>query len=81
MKVADLTVGPLGVNGVLEGVEYFFEREGGVCLAVIDFPDVTVGTWADLFGEGVSGKDVIFNLFCHFYIIGFKFIIFSPLNS
>jgi hypothetical protein len=43
MKVADLAVGPLGVYGVLEGVEYFFEGESGVCLAVVYFPDVTIG--------------------------------------
>jgi hypothetical protein len=41
---------------------------------------MSVGTRAYLFGECVSGKDMIFNLFCHFYIIGFKFIIYSPLT-
>lgn len=81
MQVADLSVGPLRVNWVLEGVEYFFESKSGVGFAIGNLPNVTVGTWADLFCERVSGKNVIFNLFCHFYIIGFKFIIFSPLNS
>lgn len=81
MQIADLSVGPLRVYRVLEGVEYFFESKCGVVLAISHLPDVAVGTGADLLGEGVSGKNVIFNLFCHFYIIGFKFIIFSPLNS
>lgn len=43
VQVADLSVGSLRVYGVLEGVEYFFESESGVGLAIRNFPDVTVG--------------------------------------
>lgn len=44
VQVADLSVGALCVDGVLEGVEDFLEGEGGVVLAVGDFPDVAVCT-------------------------------------
>jgi hypothetical protein len=81
MQVAYLAVGTLCVDGVLEGVEYFFERQCAICFAVCHLPDVAVCTGTDLFGEGVTGKDVTFNLFCHFYVIGFKFIIFDTLNA
>lgn len=81
MQVAYLAVGALCVDGVLEGVEYFFKRQCSICFAVCHLPDMAVGTGTDLFGEGVTGKDVAFNLFCHFYIIGFKFIIFDTLNA
>lgn len=43
MQVADLSVGALRVYGVLEGVEYFFESECGVGLAIGNLPDVAVG--------------------------------------
>ena len=81
MQVAYLAIGALCVDGVLEGVEYFFKRQCSICFAVCHLPDMAVGTRTDLFGEGVTGKDVAFNLFCHFYIIGFKFIIFDTLNA
>lgn len=81
MQVAYLAIGALCVDGVLEGVEYFFKRQCSICFAVCHLPDMAVGTGTDLFGEGVTGKDVAFNLFCHFYIIGFKFIIFDTLNA
>ena len=66
MKVAYLAVGALGVDRVLEGVEDLFEGEGLVGFAVGDFPDVTIGTGANFFGERVAGEDVGLNLFSHF---------------
>lgn len=78
VEVADLAVGALCVYGVLEGVENFLEGEGGVGLAIGHFPDVAVCTRTDLFGEVVACEDVGFNLFCHFYISGFKFLSISP---
>lgn len=55
----------LRIGGVLEGIEYFFEGEGVASLLVSDFPDVSVGSTADLLLQAVSLEDVGFDLLCH----------------
>ena len=66
VQIYDLAIGPLGVDRVLKGIEYFFQGQGLVCFAVDYLPNVSVCTRAHLFGEGVAGQHVMFNFFRHF---------------
>lgn len=45
----NFAVGPLGVGGMLEGVEYFFQSKDFACPFICDFPDMAIGSAADLF--------------------------------
>jgi hypothetical protein len=65
MEEDNFAIGALGVCGVLEGIEYFFECEEFAGFDLVDFPDVTVGATADFFEEFVAGKDVRFDVFSH----------------
>ena len=55
MQEDNFAIGALGVCGVLEGIEYFFECEEFAGFDLVDFPDVTVGATADFFEEFVAG--------------------------
>ena len=53
LEDGDLSVGPLGVGGVLEGVEYFLKCEDLPRLLALDLPDVPVGARAEFFEDFV----------------------------
>jgi hypothetical protein len=38
----NFSVGALGIGGVLEGIEYFFECEGFPSFFIIDFPNMSI---------------------------------------
>jgi hypothetical protein len=65
----DLSVGALCVGGVAEGVEVFFEGVDVVGTFVVHFPDVAVGSTADLFEDVEFGEDVGFDLVAHNKIV------------
>ena len=54
VEVADLSVGALGIDRVLEGIEYLLQCEGAASTAVGDLPNVSVGARSHLLGETVS---------------------------
>jgi hypothetical protein len=62
---AYFAVGTLSVHGMLEGIEYFFEREGYASLAVCHLPNMTVGARPDLLGDVISCEHVLFYLLGH----------------
>lgn len=72
----DFAESALGVGGVLERIEYFLEGEGLVGFFIGYFPDMPVGSAAQLLHQGVFPKDMVLYLFAHFLyflIIIFKF--------
>lgn len=54
MQVADLPVGALGVDRVLEGIEYLLQRKGCVALAIAHLPHVPIRTRTNLLRQAVS---------------------------
>ena len=73
VQVADLPVGALGVDRVLEGVEYLLQGECCPALPLAHLPHVPVRPRTHLLRQAVASQNVALNLFCHFYISGFKF--------
>ncbi len=69
LEECDLAEGPLGVGGVLEGIEDLFQSESISWFLVCNFPDMAVGATAYLFDEGVFLENMCFNLFCHVFFI------------
>jgi hypothetical protein len=65
----DLTVGALGICGVLEGVKNFLKSEDLVGLAVPDLPDVPVGSASDFPEDFVLFQDVLLYILCHGWTI------------
>lgn len=65
----DFSIGPLGVGGMLESIEYFFEGKGLSCFLISDFPDDSIGSASNFFEDGVSLKDVGFYFLWHFLFI------------
>lgn len=51
MQKYDLSIGPLGVCGMLESIKYFFESEDISGFFVVDFPDMPIGSTANFFNK------------------------------
>jgi hypothetical protein len=61
----DLSVGALGVSGVLKGVEYLFKGVGFVGTAVDGLPDVAVGSTAQQLLGLEEMEDVLVDFLAH----------------
>ena len=64
----DFPVGSLGVDFVVEGIEYFFECVLVFVKFVEDFPDVAVGAAAEEFLDVVEFEDVGFDFLTHGFL-------------
>lgn len=54
VEVADLSVGALGIDRVLEGIEYLLQGEGCVGLAIAYLPHVTICPRTHLLDQAVA---------------------------
>lgn len=56
-----LTVRSLGISSMLKGVKYFLQGKDAFGWLFLNFPDVSVGTWSDLFEDCEAFKEVAFD--------------------
>lgn len=61
----DLSVGPLGICGIREGIEIFLQGLYCFCLPVDDFPHVPVCPTSNLFDKLEVFKDMRLNFISH----------------
>lgn len=54
VEVADLSVGALGIDRVLEGIEYLLQGEGCVGLAIAYLPHVAICPRTHLLDQAVA---------------------------
>ena len=73
----DFPISPLGVSGVLKGVEYFFEGIDLFGGTIFDFPDVTVSPRSHLLQNVVTPQNMVFNMaglvLIHFNIYNYSY--------
>ena len=61
----DLSVCTLGISGVIECIKVFLQSLDLPTFLVCDFPDVSIGSAADLLDDVKTGQDVSLDVFAH----------------
>ena len=64
----NLSEGPLGISGILEGIEILLQSNNFLGSFIDGFPNDTVGTLTKLLENLVLFQNVSFDFFSHFQI-------------
>lgn len=73
----NLSVGSLGICGMLESIEYFFECQSLISFFIGNLPDMPIGSTSYFLDKCVFFQHMIFDLFAH--ILQYFFQIFKNL--